>query len=344
MTTPAVSPTPAQVPAHLITGFLGTGKTTLIQQLLANKPPGERWAVLVNEFGQIGIDQDLLPSGEKIFVKEIAGGCMCCAAGLPTQVGLALLLKQAQPHRLLIEPTGLGHPSQILNTLCCAPFNRQLALQASFCLIDPRFVDDESIQTNPTFQDQLQIADVIVVSKSDLASMPQLQRFDQFIQPLLADRQLTHSDHGKIDSHFLNLPRQPRLVFFPLAHSDSQSESLLDKAPAWRLAGVSRFLGRGFGVETASFKLAAELRLDEVAFIKAIKGLRGILRIKGVFPNLFGDWLAINAVRDEFSVGQLLARAEARIELIGRDLDWDQVELALSRCLQATPPQEKIPC
>lgn len=93
---------------NLITGFLGSGKTTTIRHLLAHKPDRERWAVLVNEFGEIGIDGALLADSGAV-LKEIPGGCMCCVNGLPMQVGLNMLLQQAKPDRLLIEPTGLGH-------------------------------------------------------------------------------------------------------------------------------------------------------------------------------------------------------------------------------------------
>lgn len=94
---------------NLITGFLGSGKTTSILHLLANKDPAEKWAVLVNEFGEVGIDGALLADSGAM-IKEIPGGCMCCVNGLPMQVGLNTLLRQGKPDRLLIEPTGLGHP------------------------------------------------------------------------------------------------------------------------------------------------------------------------------------------------------------------------------------------
>ena len=107
------------VPTNVITGFLGVGKTTAIQHLLASKPAHERWAVLVNEFGEVGVDGALFgpEQGGEVFVREVPGGCMCCAAGLPMQVALNQLLAKARPHRLLIEPTGLGHPREVLETL-----------------------------------------------------------------------------------------------------------------------------------------------------------------------------------------------------------------------------------
>ena len=81
---------------NLITGFLGSGKTTSILHLLANKDPAEKWAVLVNEFGEVGIDGALLANSGAL-LKEIPGGCMCCVNGLPMQVGLNTLLRQGKP-------------------------------------------------------------------------------------------------------------------------------------------------------------------------------------------------------------------------------------------------------
>ena len=115
---------------NLITGFLGSGKTTTLRHLLAGKPEGENWAVLVNEFGEIGIDGALLAESGAV-LKEIPGGCMCCVNGLPMQVGLNMLLKQTRPDRLLIEPTGLGHPKQILDMLSAAVYQPWIDLRAT---------------------------------------------------------------------------------------------------------------------------------------------------------------------------------------------------------------------
>ena len=82
------------IPTHLIAGPLGAGKTTLIRELLAQRPAGERWAILVNEFGQIGLDAALLTTGaDGIALGEVAGGCLCCVNGAPFRVGLGRLLR-----------------------------------------------------------------------------------------------------------------------------------------------------------------------------------------------------------------------------------------------------------
>lgn len=125
------------IPTHLIAGPLGAGKTSLIRQLLAQKPAGERWAVLINEFGQIGLDAALLSTdAEGISLGEVAGGCLCCVNGAPFRVGLARLLRKARPHRLLIEPSGLGHPAELLRQLGEEPWAGVLALQPAVLVLD----------------------------------------------------------------------------------------------------------------------------------------------------------------------------------------------------------------
>ena len=107
------------IPVNLISGSLGVGKTTTINYLLEHRPEGEKWAVLVNEYGMVGLDAALMDcpdaadQSDSIQVREVAGGCICCSAGLMFEVSLALLLKE-EPDRLLIEPTGLAAVSGIL--------------------------------------------------------------------------------------------------------------------------------------------------------------------------------------------------------------------------------------
>ena len=87
-----------RVPTNILTGFLGVGKTTTILNLLKNKPENENWAVLVNEFGEIGIDGAMM-TDQGAMIKEVPGGCMCCTAGVPMSVGITALLRQ-KPDRI----------------------------------------------------------------------------------------------------------------------------------------------------------------------------------------------------------------------------------------------------
>jgi G3E family GTPase len=125
------------IPTHVIAGPLGAGKTSLIRHLLAQRPAHERWAVLINEFGLVGLDAALLTTDDDgIALGEVAGGCLCCVNGVPFQVGLSRLLRKAKPDRLLIEPSGLGHPLQLLQQLGEAPWAGVLAVQAPLLVLD----------------------------------------------------------------------------------------------------------------------------------------------------------------------------------------------------------------
>lgn len=125
------------IPTHMIAGPLGAGKTSLIKHLLAQRPANERWAVLINEFGQIGLDAALLTRDDDgIALGEVAGGCLCCVNGAPFQVGLGRLLRKAKPDRLFIEPSGLGHPAQLLKQLREAPWQQVLAVQPCVLVLD----------------------------------------------------------------------------------------------------------------------------------------------------------------------------------------------------------------
>ncbi|MEM6640871.1 MAG: GTP-binding protein, partial [Pseudomonadota bacterium] len=174
-----------KIPTNVITGFLGAGKTTAILGLLASRPQAERWAVLVNEFGEIGIDGSLLrgaSSSGEVFIREVPGGCMCCTAGLPMQVALNQLLRRSQPHRLLIEPTGLGHPQEVIDTLSSGFNGDALALKRTLTLVDARKLASERYTSHPTFLQQIALADVIVANKADLYAPGDLTRFEQFVQ------------------------------------------------------------------------------------------------------------------------------------------------------------------
>lgn len=201
------------IPTHLVTGFLGVGKTTLIRSWLQQKPGDEHWAVLVNEFGAIGIDDAFLDvdagANGRTTLRQVAGGCMCCAAGLPFQVALNDLIRRARPDRLLIEPTGLGHPDQLLTQL--AAYTGVLSLGASIGLLDARVLNDERYTRHPIYLEQLDVADVLVASKSDQYEKSDLRRLDAFLaehgwqhKPLLL------SNHGDLPLNVLRQPVQPR--------------------------------------------------------------------------------------------------------------------------------------
>ena len=155
------------IPTHVIAGPLGAGKTSLIRQLMAQRPEGERWAVLINEFGQIGLDAALLTSdADGIALGEVAGGCLCCVNGAPFQIGLGRLLRKAKPDRLFIEPSGLGHPAQLFKQLNEAPWLGVLAVQPCVLVLDAQAL--EAGKALPAAQrEALESAGLLLLNKAE---------------------------------------------------------------------------------------------------------------------------------------------------------------------------------
>ena len=139
------------IPVNIITGVLGVGKTTAIRHLISQRPANERWAIVVNEFGALGIDGRYLGHGGRaskgdgggsskgdggIIVREVAGGCLCCAVAAPFTVAVTQLLRRAKPDRLIIEPSGLGHPGGLHDALQDEHLGKVLRIAATIALVD----------------------------------------------------------------------------------------------------------------------------------------------------------------------------------------------------------------
>ncbi|WP_312212230.1 GTP-binding protein [Pseudescherichia sp.] len=315
---------------NLITGFLGTGKTTSILHLLANKPEGEKWAVLVNEFGEVGIDGALMAESGAL-LKEIPGGCMCCVNGLPMQVGLNTLLRQGKPDRLLIEPTGLGHPKQILDILTAEVYEPWIDLRATLCLLDPRQLLDEKAVTNENFRDQLAAADIIVANKRDRATPESEAALAQWWQQFGGDRQLLTATQGEIDPALLDTPRRNRRELPTSAehnHGHGEKKGLaalsLPAHQRWR-----RSLNSGQGHQACGWIFDAETRFDTVGILEWAR-LAPAGRVKGVMRIAEG-LVRINRQGEDFRIEtQNVAPPDSRIELIAdHDVDWNALQSAL---------------
>lgn len=315
---------------NLITGFLGSGKTTTLRHLLASKPEGEKWAVLVNEFGEIGIDGALLAESGAV-LKEIPGGCMCCVNGLPMQVGLNTLLKQAKPDRLLIEPTGLGHPKQILEMLTADVYQPWIDLRATLCLLDPRQLADPKVVANENFRDQLAAADVIVASKADRWDDACRSALQQWQQQAGGDRPLLSVQHGAVDIALLDTPRrnlqplpQPEHHHPHAAPRSPLAGMKLDAAARWR-----RALNQGQGYFAAGWVFDGDTVFDTIGLLEWAR-LAPVSRVKGVLRIAEGA-VSINRQGNDFHIETRAAEPlDSRIELIHeQQADWNTLQTAL---------------
>ncbi|MDE1168852.1 MAG: CobW-like GTP-binding protein [Pseudomonas sp.] len=195
------------IPTHVIAGPLGAGKTSLIRQLMAQRPVDERWAVLINEFGQIGLDAALLATDDDgIALGEVAGGCLCCVNGAPFQVGLGRLLRKATPDRLFIEPSGLGHPATLMQQLQDAPWRGVLAVQPAVMVLDAQALACGK-DLPASQQEALADAGMIVLNKAE--HLEASQRL--WIESKLPTGPLYWTDYGRFPLQDLpHQHRQPR--------------------------------------------------------------------------------------------------------------------------------------
>ncbi|ABM05334.1 cobalamin synthesis protein, P47K [Psychromonas ingrahamii 37] len=170
------------IPCHLIAGFLGSGKTTFIKQLLTYKPVGEKWAVLVNESGNNPYSDQYYKTNN-IFISEVYGGCLCCSAGMPFRVALNNLIKQVRPDRLFIEPSGAGHLSNI-KQLLQGPFYQQVVqVKPIICILSEWQLSDQKYAENKNYQALAAQADKLCI-KSHLSNEQAIKMARKYAPPL----------------------------------------------------------------------------------------------------------------------------------------------------------------
>lgn len=197
------------IPVNVIAGPLGVGKTTTINHLLAQKPENEKWAILVNEYGLIGLDAALMEpvEGNKartgVDIREVSGGCICCSAGFMFEVSLVMLL-QRRPDRLLIEPTGLAALSGILDTLDREGIRESVDIRSIVCLLDPKRVQTDLLKDEVS--DQVEAADVLLASRSDLATPAEIEAFTAWADGLFPPKRFVGlMEHGQLGIESLDL-------------------------------------------------------------------------------------------------------------------------------------------
>ncbi|MEP4889506.1 MAG: GTP-binding protein [Aliiglaciecola sp.] len=307
------------VPTNIITGALGVGKTTLIQSLLKHKPEDERWAVLVNEFGEVGVDGALLGGPEKtgVYIREVPGGCMCCTSGLPMRMTLNLLLAHAKPHRLLIEPTGLGHPKEVLATLTSEDYRGVLDVHATFGLIDARKLEDPRWREHKTFQEQLQTADYIVATKSDLYAADSESTMLSYLSQIgVSDTPVIIADKGKIDPSLLSNKSQHVENIFVHQH-DHPAHSILNPAIETPEEGSIKVENSGEGYFSCGWICAPSTTFDHQHIVNTLSGVE-VERLKAVFITDVGV-LGCNFSDGVLRLTNIENAQDSRVEFLTQD-------------------------
>lgn len=248
------------VPILLVTGFLGAGKTTVVNHLLANAE-GRRIAAVVNDFGAINIDAELI-AGPSDGVVSLANGCICCSLeGDLLRTLSNLLRRDPKPEYIVIETSGVADPADIVRNLMDPVILREAPLETVLCVMDagtPPAALDDALQRS-----QLRVADIVALSKLDLADDGAGARMREAIRAQRVPAVVVDARHGEI----------PSALLFPAS----------DRAPALRDPGPKRPAEERF--ETLSWTSDQPLSLPRLQ--QAIGRLAPRLaRAKGLFETV----------------------------------------------------------
>ena len=186
-----------KIPVTVLTGYLGAGKTTLLNRILS-EPHGKKYAVIVNEFGEIGIDNDLVVGAdEEVF--EMNNGCICCTVrGDLIRILDGLIRRKGNFDAIIVETTGLADPAPVAQTFFMdETVGRRTKLDAVVTVADAKWLN-ERLKDAPEAKNQIAFADVILINKTDLVSSEQLSEVEARIRGINPYAKLHRTERAKI--------------------------------------------------------------------------------------------------------------------------------------------------
>ena len=243
---------------------------------------------------------------------------MCCTNGLPMQMALNLLLKESKPHRLLIEPTGLGHPKEVLAILSGEYYREVLNLQATLSLVDARKINDSRYTSNETFNQQIEIAEVVIANKADLYHSNEFPLLVGYVDAKfgLDDKQIYQVRHGAVP-----------LKWLAQAASEKNQNAFRDAAPINNSSALPPTLdtpregfvsadNAGEGFFSRGWIFNPGWQFDSVKLLSLFQGL-DVERLKGVFITSEG-FIGFNKVNDVVTQLRFNFMPDSRVEVISR--------------------------
>ena len=186
-----------KIPVTVLTGYLGAGKTTLLNRILS-EPHGKKYAVIVNEFGEIGIDNDLVVGAdEEVF--EMNNGCICCTVrGDLVRILDGLMRRKGKFDAIIVETTGLADPAPVAQTFFVDEnVGRQTKLDAVVTVADAKWLNDR-LKDAPEAKNQIAFADVILINKTDLVSPAELSEVEARIRAINPYARLHKTERARI--------------------------------------------------------------------------------------------------------------------------------------------------
>lgn len=182
----------SKIPVTVLTGYLGAGKTTLLNRILS-EPHGKKYAVIVNEFGEVGIDNDLIiGADEEVF--EMSNGCICCTVrGDLIRIIEGLMKRKGKFDAIIVETTGLADPAPVAQTFFVdEDIAEKTRLDAVVTVADAKWLKDR-LKDAPEAKNQIAFADVILLNKTDLVSPAELREVEARIRGINPYARLHHT-------------------------------------------------------------------------------------------------------------------------------------------------------
>lgn len=288
----------------IVAGYLGAGKTTSLLGLIAADPDPSSLVVLVNEFGEVGID-GLLISGSADVV-ELASGCICCTLRLDFRMQIAEIVRSFSPRRLLIEPTGVATIAQVVRALGHADLVGSIGGARVIVVVDAVTFAQRLRESPGFFSSQVAQADVVLLNKTDLVEPARVRALQATLETMAPGAWIIPTDHGRIDDPDALPPPHPL--------GDAGEAEVLQ------------------GLESVSFALSGALsRQALVGLLEALAaGAYGeVERAKGIVESDEG-WLRLDLASGQVDVAPSGPVARGRLVVIGKGLRTAELQSALT--------------
>ncbi|HEX7528746.1 MAG TPA: GTP-binding protein [Thermoanaerobaculia bacterium] len=312
-----------KVPFHVLSGFLGAGKTTAVKDLLARRADRERIAVVVNEFGTLGVDGALLSDCASCILREVAGGCVCCTAMADLEASLEEVSDLVAPTRFVLEPTGLARPSELVDLLRGPRWANRFDVRPVITILDPQQDPAGAYERSALFRDQVDTGDILVVNRCDLASEEEILRVEEFARALVPAKLLVvRASHGVLPDAVWDLERQ----------QTPSGTTLLGATTSHHLHGnpLEGHVGKGLAHPP-------ERVFDSDRLLAALEALRAgtltkgrVARAKGLFHTTAG-WRVHEIAGGRLSTDTTSWRRDSRVDVILKDpeekdfFEWERV-------------------
>lgn len=283
----------------LLLGFLGAGKTTLLQRILERGVEDERVAVIVNEFGAVGVDGEIL-AGRALDTIELASGCICCSQKGPMLDAISELAETIAPDRLLIEASGVAQPDDVAEALVSPTLANQVELAPVVTLVDASRFRRMAPALGSFYAAQVTHADIVIINKIDLVTAEEI-------------------DAVRADIEALN----PHATMIYAERCDFEVTELLD--------GSSHYQSSTLGPENHSHINTTSMVIDLMSdrrqedFKKIFQDLRAnIWRVKG-YALVDGRSHLVQYVPGSLELTPVAPRDRHYLVFIGSDLDRDEL-------------------